>query len=418
MDQGQSYNSEIICKLFTEHYLNKQAALMKLTFLTEEWTQSTKGSCSTFMRQMAIELSRLENVEIGILIPSASPEDKEDAQKYNIKVFEPEKIPGYEPVNCLQIPPKGFSTDFIIGHGIKPGCHGQVLKYKLGCKWVHVVLRNAEEIAMFQKTPGAISKGQKQHETEVELCKKADMVITVGSKLNETFNSALHQCKKDHIFNLIPGIFNETFGVQKQYRASKNFEILVFGRGNTEDFELKGLHVAAKAVAHLNKYEPSYILKVVGAPEGEQEKLAERLEGLGISLSQLRVRSFYKERRKLAQLFSEVDLVLMPSGTEAFGLTALEALSAGVPILITHNSGLAEALKEVTSGHGCIVHQEADWAEKIKRVRKNLKTGLDEASMLRDKYKEKYSWWDQCAAFVEKLRTLHSGCLIICLYQI
>ena len=418
MDQGQSYNSEIICKLFTEHYLNKQAALMKITFLTEEWTQSTKGSCSTFMRQMAIELSRLENVEIGILIPSASPEDKEDAQKYNIKVFEPEKLTGYEPVNCLQFPPQGFSTDFIIGQGIKSGCYGQVLKNNLGCKWVHVVLRNAEETAMFQKTPGAISEGQKQYETEVELCKKADMVITVGSKLNETFSIALHQCKKDHIFNLTPGIFDEFFGEQKQYRKSRTFEILVFGRGNTEDFELKGFHVAAKAVAHLNKYEPSYLLKVVGTPEGEKEKLVQRLEGLGVSRSQLIVKSFYEERRKLAQLFLEADLVLMPSGTEAFGLTALEALSACVPILITHNSGLAEALKEVTSGHGCIVHQEADWAEKIKRVRKNLKTGLDEASMLRDKYKEKYSWWDQCAAFVEKLRTLHSGCLIICLYQI
>ena len=418
MDQGQSYNSEIICKLFTEHYLNKQAAVMKITFLTEEWTQSTKGSCSTFMRQMAIELSRLENVEIGILIPSASPEDKEDAQKYNIKVFEPEKLTGYEPVNCLQFPPQGFSTDFIIGQGIKPGCYGQVLKNNLGCKWVHVVLRNAEETAIFQKTPDALSKGQKQYETEVELCKKADMVITVGSKLNDTFRIALHECKKDHIFNLIPGIFDEFFGEQKQYRKSRTFEILVFGRGNTEDFELKGFHVAAKAVAHLNKYEPSYLLKVVGTPEGEKEKLVQRLEGLGVSRSQLIVKSFYEERRKLAQLFLEADLVLMPSGTEAFGLTALEALSAGVPILITHNSGLAEALKEVTSGHGCIVHQEADWAEKIKRVRKNLKTGLDEASMLRDKYKEKYSWWDQCAAFVEKLRTLHSGCLIICLYQI
>ena len=409
MDQGQSYNSEIICKLFTEHYLNKQAALMKITFLTEEWTQSTKGSCSTFMRQMAIELSRLENVEIGILIPSASPEDKEDAQKYNIKVFEPERYASFEPVDCLQFPPQGFSTDFIIGHGIKPGRYGRVLKNSLGCKWVHVVLTNAEETAIFQKTPDAFSKGQKQYETEVELCKKADMVITVGSKLNETFSSALHQCKKDHIFNLIPGIFDEFFGEQKQYQNSKNFKILVFGRGNTEDFELKGFHVAAKAMAHLNKYEPSYILKVVGTPEGEQEKLAQRLEGLGISRSQLIVRSFYKERRKLAQLFLEVDLVLMPSGTEAFGLTALEALSAGVPILITHNSGLAEALEEVPFGHKCIVDQADNWAEQIKKARKNLKTGLDEASMLRDKYKEKYCWRDQCAAFVKKLRTLHSG---------
>ena len=382
---------------------------MKITLMIEEWRQSTKGGRSTLMRQMAIELSRLENVEVCILIPSASPEDKGDTQRYNIKVFEAKKHPGYEPVHCLQFPPEGFSTDIIIGYGIEPGCYGQVLKDILCCKWVHVVLRNAGETALFQITDSAIFKGLKQYETEIQLCKKADMVITVGSQLNDTFISALPQCKIDHIFNLIPGIFNETFGVQKQYRASKNFEILVFGRGNAEDFEHKGLHVAAQAVAQLNKYEPCYILKFIGAPEGEQEKLAERLEGLGISRGHLIVKSFNEGRTKLAQLFSKVDLVLMPSGTGAFGLTALEALSAGVPILITHNSGLAEALEEVPLGHGCIVDQESDWVVQIKRARNHLKTRLEEARMLRNMYEEKYCWRDQCAAFVKRLRALHSG---------
>ena len=53
---------------------------MKITPVLVEWRQSTKGGRSTLMRQMAIELSRLENVEVCILIPSASPEDNEDAQ--------------------------------------------------------------------------------------------------------------------------------------------------------------------------------------------------------------------------------------------------------------------------------------------------------------------------------------------------
>ena len=382
---------------------------MKITPVLEEWRPSTKGGRSTLMRQMAIELSRLENVEVCILIPSASPEDKGDTQRYNIKVFEAKKYPVYEPVHCLQFPPEGFSTDIIIGYGIEPGCYGQVLKDILGCKWVHVVLRNAGETALFQVTDSAIFKGLKQYETEIQLCKKADMVITVGSQLNDTFISALPQCKIDHIFNLIPGIFNETFGVQKQYRASKNFEILVFGRGNAEDFEHKGLYVAAKAVAQLNKNEPCYILTLIGAPEGEQEKLAERLEGLGISRGHLIVKSFNEGRTKLAQLFSKVDLVLMPAGTGAFGLTALEALSAGVPILITHNSGLAEALEEVPLGHGCIVDQESDWVVQIKRARNHLKTRFEEARMLRNMYEEKYCWRDQCAAFVKRLRALHSG---------
>ena len=288
---------------------------MKITLVIEEWRQSTKGGRSTLMRQMAIELSRLEKVEVCILIPSASPEDKKDAQRYNIKVFESEKYPGYEPVDCLQFPQQGFSTDVIICYGIKPGCHGQVLKKCLGCKWVHVVLRNAGETVLFQTADSAISKGQKQNETEVELCKHADMVVPVGSELYETFKSALHHCKKDRIFNLTPGIFNETFGVQKQYRASKNFEMSVFGRGNTEDFE----HT------------------------------------------------------------------------------------------ITQNSGLTEALEEVPLGHACIVDQEADWVVQIKRAPKHLRTRLEEASMLRNMYEEKYCWRDQCAAFVKRLMALHSG---------
>ena len=94
----------------------------------------------------------------------------------------------------------------------------------------------------------------------------------------------------------------------------------------------------------------------------------------------------------------------MPSGTEAFGLTALEALSAGLPVLVTHNSGLADALVEVPLGSNCIVDPEADWAEAIKKVRKNLKTRLDEA-----KIQEKYSWKKQCAVLVEKLESMHPG---------
>ena len=40
----------------------------------------------------------------------------------------------------------------------------------------------------------------------------------------------------------------------------------------------------------------------------------------------------------------------MPSRTEGFGLTALEALSAGLPILVSGNSGFAHALRHLPSG--------------------------------------------------------------------
>ena len=78
----------------------------------------------------------------------------------------------------------------------------------------------------------------------------------------------------------------------------------------------------------------------------------------------------------------------MPSGTEAFGLKAFEALSAGVTILITLNSDLVKALEQVPLGPRCILDQVSDRAEQIKQEQKHLRTRL-EASMLQDKYKEK-----------------------------
>lgn len=47
----------------------------------------------------------------------------------------------------------------------------------------------------------------------------------------------------------------------------------------------------------------------------------------------------------------------MPSRTEGFGLTGLEALSAGVPLLIIScNSGFEEALSSVPFGSSFVIN--------------------------------------------------------------
>ena len=89
-----------------------------------------------------------------------------------------------------------------------------------------------------------------------------------------------------------------------------------------------------------------------------------------------------QERESVKRLFCEVDLLLMPSRTEGFGLTGLEALSAGVPILVSKNSGFGEALSKVPFGASCVVDSEDSkvWAEEIEKVwRKERKNRLSEA---------------------------------------
>ena len=113
---------------------------------------------------------------------------------------------------------------------------------------------------------------------------------------------------------------------------------------------MKGYDIAARAVAELCKHEPHlFKLVFVGAPKGEEEKVKEMLLKEGIAASQLIVRS-YKEREELAAQFCEADLAIMPSRSEGFGLAALEALSAGLPVLVSGNSGFGDALKKLPFG--------------------------------------------------------------------
>jgi len=55
-------------------------------------------------------------------------------------------------------------------------------------------------------------------------------------------------------------------------------------------------------------------------------------------------------RDLLDDLFSEVDIVVMPSRYESFGLVAIEAMAAGAPVVTLNAGGLAEVVADGVSG--------------------------------------------------------------------
>ncbi|XP_015748412.1 PREDICTED: uncharacterized protein LOC107328186 [Acropora digitifera] len=243
---------------------------------------------------------------------------------------------------------------------------------------------------------------------EVELCEIADFVVGVGPKLAEAFRKYLGFCKKHQdVFEFTPGIFDEFSSVQQVPDERKECSVLVFGRGDAEDFKLKGFDIAAKSVAALS----DTILVFVGAPHGKHEEIAKSFIRFGIPAERLRVRS-YVGRESLKKLFCEVDVVLMPSRTEGFGLTGLEALSAGLPVLVSKNSGFGKALGRVPCGSLFVIGHEdpSAWAAAIKCIwNKDRKSRLDEVNTLRDFYAKRYSWSEQCKHLMEKIVELVDG---------
>ena len=153
--------------------------------------------------------------------------------------------------------------------------------------------------------------------------------------MSEAFRSNLCGCNKDgNVFDLTPEAFEES-EIVKQVSSSNSQQcrVLIFGRGDVKDFKLKGFDIAGKAIAALQDTR----LAFVGAPERKDEEIANRLIECGVPASPLRVRGFVQDRESLKRLSQEVDLVVMPSRTEGFGLTGLEAMSAGLPVLVSRN---------------------------------------------------------------------------------
>ena len=383
---------------------------MKVTLLSSEW-RSTKGGLSTINRELAIQLAKHPSVEVSVYLPQCSEEDKRVAASHNVHIIEAEKMPGLEPELWLSCLPEDHAVDCVVGHGAVLGRQVQIIKRHHHCKWVQVVHTAPEELGMYKGYEEPISKGEKKHQVEIELCKLADQVVAVGPKLAEAFSGYLRPCGKDQdVLNVTPGIFSEFADVKQATEERSSFSVLVFGRGDDEDFQLKGYDIAAKAIAELK--DMTYKLVFVGATSGEEEKVAEMLLQQGIDRSQLRVRRFNESREQLTELFCEVDLALMPSRTEGFGLAALEALSAGLPVLVSGNSGLGEALKKVPYGSNCVLTSEdpKDWASAIKAVRyKDREMRLGEFEVIRGAYAKKYSWKEQSDKLVEMITNITEG---------
>ena len=360
-------------------------------------------------RELAIHLAKHPDVSVNFLVPECSDKDKREAGSRNVKIVEAEELPGFEPIVWLAFPPKDLAIDFVIGHGVILGKQAQIIKGSHHCKWMLVFHTAPEELAMYKAYCDAIPKGEEKQLNELKLCQIADLVVAVGPKLHEFYSVYLSSCGKD-VYNFTPGIFTELTSLKLSTQMGKKFRTLVFGRGDSEDFELKGFDIAAQAVAKLN--DKSFHLTFVGAPSGRETQVTNELLKQGLCRSQLTVKGFLENREYLNTLFCASNLAIVPSRTEGFGLTALEALSVGLPFLVSQNSGFGEAIQEIADGQSFIVDSEdpEHWAEAIKGVRqKGSEAAIKECQELRTRYAETYRWETQCNELVEMMLTLVHG---------
>ena len=380
----------------------------------DEWG-STHGGMSTMNREIAINMASQRNVRVTFLIVggSCSEEEKKEAGSKGVRLLVTEKTSEEFCKTSLDFYPKReLGRSIVVGHG-KFGKDAQNIRNKCGCKLMHVMHTPYLSVGMLKTEPSAISKAEEKEAAELDRCKEADLVMAIGPLLTNEGNRSLSGTGK-RVIEFTPGIIEEFKDIERATTESDDFEVLLVGRDDVYDFEVKGYDIAAKAFAdHVLKSKPHIKLRFVGASEKSQggKKILESFRDWGVNYGQFVVKQL-ASRMKLKEELKRVDLAIMPSKAEGFGLVGLEALSAGLPLLVNFQSGFAKALEKLTFGDSVIVksHEPIEWAVRIEEVqRKNKATRLQEVQYLRKEYAQVYNWDRQCQEVAKEMARVIFG---------
>jgi phosphatidylinositol alpha-1,6-mannosyltransferase len=127
--------------------------------------------------------------------------------------------------------------------------------------------------------------------------------------------------------------------------------VLVVGN----DIYKKGIDVAVDAVAHLPE---DVVLAVAG--HVDRSELTARATAMGVS-DRLHLWSHVSD---VLDYYAAADVLVAPSREDAFGLPPLEAMAAGVPVIVSRRTGLAENLAD---GRDALILADPEDAQMLAR---------------------------------------------------
>lgn len=114
--------------------------------------------------------------------------------------------------------------------------------------------------------------------------------------------------------------------------------------------ESKGQAVLLKAFARICQKFPQAQLIFAGDPPPEREGYDQELKSLAAELGVAQRVHFIGFQAETAPVFAALDLCVLASKQEAFGLVLLEAMAQGKPIIATRAGGVPEVIQDGVNG--------------------------------------------------------------------
>ena len=147
--------------------------------------------------------------------------------------------------------------------------------------------------------------------------------------------------------------------IRKEYGFSSEEPIVLFASMN---FEIKGLDAIMLALARLKAKQHSFKLLVAG--KGNVKKYTQMAREANIADDV--VFTGMLSKKKLIRLYLAGDMYVMLSKFDTFGMVVLEAMAAGLPVIISSNVGAKDIVQEGENGFIISDTSDADYiASKI-----------------------------------------------------
>ena len=163
----------------------------------------------------------------------------------------------------------------------------------------------------------------------------------------------------------------------------------------------KGLPNLLRAMREVVAHEPKALLLIVGSGE-QYHELIEMAAGLGIGPNV--IFTDFQRGKRWRDAFAIGDLFVMPSISEPFGLTPLEAAGYGTPSLISKQSGVGEVL------HSCLKVDFWDINEMANQIAGALDGDALRQDLSYDAYREyERLSWDKTSQHIMDLYAAHTS---------
>jgi glycosyltransferase involved in cell wall biosynthesis len=244
---------------------------------------------------------------------------------------------------------------------------------------------------------------EKKHKLQRQLVGAAEMTIAVGPRLHNHARQIVRELQDGVSTDPIPEPVRFDPGFDPELLAFPDLtppgilEVLVTCR--TEHPVQKGLDIASRALGLVSTAMGRNVTLVVrgSGPLESGQVRAQLKEWTGNDRVTVDVFPYSTDPHDLKRDLRRAALVLMPSREEGFGLSGLEAIAAGLPILVSRKSGLAELLEEKLGAAGSskfIVDSDDSvaWAMTIQTVLADLESAFLNARELKRRLAPVLTW--------------------------